>query len=171
MPKRPRKLFGISCSADGWFIEKHPKLDPVATMTEGIFIAGCVTGPKDIPATVVAGRGRCGARAGPDPAEGDLRSSRCAPASIEDKCSGCRICNDLCPFNAITFHRRSHGDGDQSGAVPGLRHVRGGLPGGRDQRHGLQQRADPGADRRLADAQPGIRAANACRVGSRRKRD
>src|SRR5512142_2241840 len=50
--KETAKLFGISCSADGWFIERHPKLDPVATMTEGIFIAGCNTGPKDIPNTV-----------------------------------------------------------------------------------------------------------------------
>ena len=49
------KTFGISCSADGWFIERHPKLDPVATMTEGVYIAGCVQGPKDIPASVVQG--------------------------------------------------------------------------------------------------------------------
>ncbi len=47
--------FGISCSMNGWFTEKHPKLDPVATMTEGIFIAGCVQGPKDIPASVAQG--------------------------------------------------------------------------------------------------------------------
>jgi len=44
--------FGISCSSNGWFTEKHPKLDPISTMTEGIFIAGCATGPKDIPASV-----------------------------------------------------------------------------------------------------------------------
>src|SRR5512135_3027022 len=53
--KEVAKLFGISSSADGWFIEKHPKLDPVATMTEGVFIAGCATGPKDIPNTVAQG--------------------------------------------------------------------------------------------------------------------
>ncbi|HLE73618.1 MAG TPA: CoB--CoM heterodisulfide reductase iron-sulfur subunit A family protein, partial [Anaerolineales bacterium] len=47
--------FGISCSANGWFTEKHPKLDPVATMTDGIFIAGCAAGPKDIPASVSQG--------------------------------------------------------------------------------------------------------------------
>jgi heterodisulfide reductase subunit A len=40
--KQTAQLFGLSCSSDGWLIEKHPKLDPVATMTEGIFIAGCV---------------------------------------------------------------------------------------------------------------------------------
>ncbi|HLO16107.1 MAG TPA: CoB--CoM heterodisulfide reductase iron-sulfur subunit A family protein, partial [Anaerolineales bacterium] len=45
--KEVAKLFGISCSADGWYIERHPKLDPVATMTEGILIAGAVQGPKD----------------------------------------------------------------------------------------------------------------------------
>ena len=47
--------FGISCSMNGWFTEKHPKLDPVATMTEGIFIAGACQGPKDIPASVAQG--------------------------------------------------------------------------------------------------------------------
>ena len=102
--KEVAKTFGISCSADGWFIEKHPKLDPVATMTEGIFIAGCVQGPKDIPASVVAGRGRRGPGPRPDRAEARSRWSRSAPASTRSSCSGCRICNDLCPFNAIIFH-------------------------------------------------------------------
>ena len=33
--KQTGQLFGISCSSDGWYIERHPKLDPVTTMTEG----------------------------------------------------------------------------------------------------------------------------------------
>jgi len=53
--KEVAKKFGISCSADQWFIEKHPKLDPVATMTDGVFIAGTCQGPKDIPASVAQG--------------------------------------------------------------------------------------------------------------------
>ena len=53
--KEVGKIFGISCSMDGWFIERHPKLDPVATMTDGIFIAGACQGPKDIPAAVSQG--------------------------------------------------------------------------------------------------------------------
>ena len=68
--KEVGKMFGISCSADGWFIERHPKLDPVATMTDGIFIAGVCQGPKDIPASCVARGGGGRARAGPHPAEG-----------------------------------------------------------------------------------------------------
>jgi len=53
--KEVGKMFGISCSTDGWFTEKHPKLDPMATMTEGVFIAGCAQGPKDIPSSVAQG--------------------------------------------------------------------------------------------------------------------
>ncbi len=100
--KETAKKFGISCSANGWFIERHPKLDPVATMTEGIFIAGVCQGPKDIPGSVSQGAaaaarvlGLIGQR------QVTLEPVR---ASIDqEKCSGCRICNNLCPFNAITF--------------------------------------------------------------------
>ena len=46
---------GISCSMAGWYTERHPKLDPVATMTDGVFVAGACQGPKDIPAAVAQG--------------------------------------------------------------------------------------------------------------------
>jgi heterodisulfide reductase subunit A len=42
----------LSRSRDGFYLEQHPKLAPVATPTEGIFIAGACQGPKDIPDTV-----------------------------------------------------------------------------------------------------------------------
>ncbi len=97
------KLFGISCSANGWFIEKHPKLDPVATMTEGIYIAGCAQGPKDIPASVSQGAAAA-ARVLGKIQQKEMALEPIRASVIEEKCSGCRICNDLCPFNAISFH-------------------------------------------------------------------
>jgi heterodisulfide reductase subunit A len=96
------KRFGISCSHDGWFIEKHPKLDPVATMTEGVFIAGCATGPKDIPATVAQGAAAA-ARVLGYIQQGEIEMEPIRAQVIVERCSGCRICNDLCPFNAIDF--------------------------------------------------------------------
>ncbi len=101
--KAVARLFGLSCSSDGWFIERHPKLDPIATMTEGVYIAGVVQGPKDIPASVVQGAAAA-ARA-----LGKIQQKEVAMEPIratinQDKCSGCRICNNLCPFNAILFH-------------------------------------------------------------------
>jgi heterodisulfide reductase subunit A len=95
--------FGIACSANGWFTEKHPKLDPVATMTEGIFIAGAATGPKDIPASVSQGSAAA-ARVLSYIEQGELALEPVRASVIQEKCSGCRICNDLCPYNAILFH-------------------------------------------------------------------
>jgi heterodisulfide reductase subunit A len=62
--KEVAKLFGISCSANGWYIEKHPKLDPVATMTEGIFIVGCAQGPRIFFQSVAQGAAACACSGG-----------------------------------------------------------------------------------------------------------
>ncbi len=97
------KQFGISCSSNGWFSEKHPKLDPISTMTEGIFIAGCATGPKDIPASVSQGSAAA-ARVISYIETGELALEPIRATVMEENCSGCRICNDLCPYNAILFH-------------------------------------------------------------------
>jgi heterodisulfide reductase subunit A len=43
---------GIELSPDGFFQEAHPKLRPVDTQIDGVFLAGCCQGPKDIPDTV-----------------------------------------------------------------------------------------------------------------------
>jgi heterodisulfide reductase subunit A len=83
-------------------IERHPKLDPVATMTEGVFIAGVCQGPKDIPASVSQGAAAAARVLGLI----GKRRVKLEPvrASVnQDQCSGCRICNNMCPFNAITF--------------------------------------------------------------------
>ena len=50
------RLVNISCDKDGWFIESHPKLDPVATTTDGVYIAGACQYPKDIPDSVAQAR-------------------------------------------------------------------------------------------------------------------
>jgi heterodisulfide reductase subunit A len=101
--KEVGKLFGIACSADNWYIERHPKLDPVATMTEGILIAGCAQGPKDIPASVVQGAAAA-ARVLGKIQQKEITMEPIRASIDQDKCSGCRICNNLCPFNAILFH-------------------------------------------------------------------
>jgi heterodisulfide reductase subunit A len=96
------RRFGITCSAEGWVIERHPKLDPVATMTEGVFAAGCALGPRDIPSSVATGA----AAAARILARIQQREMALEPVRAvidQGRCSGCRICNDLCPFSAIAF--------------------------------------------------------------------
>jgi heterodisulfide reductase subunit A len=94
------RTFGISLSPDGFFLEKHPKLAPIETATDGVFLAGTCQGPKDIPDSVVQG----GAAASAALTLMDIGSVTVEPftAYIDpERCSGCRICLNQCPYGAI----------------------------------------------------------------------
>ncbi len=96
------RLFGVSTDKYGWMIEKHPKLAPVETASDGVFIAGCAQGPKDIPDTVAQGNAAA-AMALQNINKGEVELEGFF-AIVDDKlCSGCRVCNDLCPYGAIIF--------------------------------------------------------------------
>jgi heterodisulfide reductase subunit A len=98
--KQVASTFGVSLSPDGFFLEKHPKLAPVDTATDGIFLAGSCQSPKDIPDSVAHG----GAAAASALAIMDAGSVTLEPFTAfidSEKCSGCQICADTCPFHAI----------------------------------------------------------------------
>ncbi|MGQ9706373.1 MAG: FAD-dependent oxidoreductase [bacterium] len=95
-------MFNIARTADGFFMEKHPKLAPVETANDGVFLAGCCQGPRDIPDTVSQG-GAAGIAALSLMDRGEVEIEGNIAVVNEDLCSGCRVCNTLCPFNAIEF--------------------------------------------------------------------
>jgi heterodisulfide reductase subunit A len=95
---------GISCSMAGWYTERHPKLDPVATMTDGVFVAGACQGPKDIPASVAQGAAAA-ARVMGMITKGEVMIEPIIASINEEACSGCRICNTMCPYNAIEYDK------------------------------------------------------------------
>jgi len=97
-----RRLFGLSRSPDGFFLERHPKLDPVATTTDGLFVAGCAQGPKDIP-DAVAQASAAAARMLATITKGVVEIDPVRAEVIEEYCSGCRTCNSLCPYSAIVY--------------------------------------------------------------------
>lgn len=96
------RLFRISRTKDGFFLEKHPKLDPVATPTEGIFVVGCCQGPKDIPDTV-AQASAAAARALAMISKGKVEIEAITAVVDDELCSGCKTCIPLCPYSAISF--------------------------------------------------------------------
>jgi heterodisulfide reductase subunit A2 len=96
------RKFSISRSKDGFFLEKHPKLDPVATTTDGVFVAGCCQGPKDIPDTV-AQAAAAAARVLSMISKGTVEIEAATSVIDEALCSGCKTCIGLCCYNAIYY--------------------------------------------------------------------
>ena len=95
-------LFGISRGADGFFAEAHVKLRPVETNTDGVFLAGCAQGPRDIPDTVT----HAGAAASMAIALMDKKEVTISPvvAAVDEKlCSACKTCLSVCPYTAIAY--------------------------------------------------------------------
>lgn len=104
-----RRMFNIACSTEGFFLEKHPKLAPVNTSFNGVFLGGSCQFPKDIPDTV--------AHAGAAAAEAltliDSKMIEIEPNTayiVEEKCSGCRTCIPICPFSAISRNERERAE-------------------------------------------------------------
>ena len=92
--------FGISRSPDGFFLEKHPKLAPVETATDGVYLAGTCQGPKDIPDSVAQG-GAAAAAALSLMDAGVVTLEPFTAYMDPNKCGGCRTCEGLCPYHAI----------------------------------------------------------------------
>ncbi len=101
--RKVAQLFGLGCDFSGFFIERHPKLDPILTMVEGIFIAGACQGPMAIPETVAQGAAAAVRSAGLI-SQGTVLMEPVRASINADQCSGCRICNNICPYSAIIFN-------------------------------------------------------------------
>jgi len=99
-----RRLLNLSCSMEGFFLERHPKLAPVSTMNDGMFIAGACQGPKDIPETVAQAEAAA-AEAVALTSRGFLTLEPNLAYIEEPLCSGCQVCIPLCPYTAIELDR------------------------------------------------------------------
>jgi len=99
------KKLHISQSIDGFLLEAHPKLRPMDTSTDGIFIAGCCQGPKDIQDTVSHASGAA-AQATVLLSKKELEIEPLIAVVNEDTCSGCGICISVCSYNAIELIKK-----------------------------------------------------------------
>ena len=96
------KTLKIGRDKDGFLAEAHPKLRPVESVTGGIFLTGAAQGPKDIPETV------CQASAAAAKviqllSKPELEHSPAVAKVRESHCTGCEMCVDACPFEAISL--------------------------------------------------------------------
>ncbi|RPJ54985.1 MAG: CoB--CoM heterodisulfide reductase iron-sulfur subunit A family protein [Acidobacteria bacterium] len=106
----------ISYDSYKFFSEAHPKLRPVETNTAGIFLAGACQAPKDIPESVAQASGAaskvCGLFSKDQLSREPLIAAvnRTAPP-LFSTCTGCFLCEAVCPYRAIERETISARDG------------------------------------------------------------
>jgi len=99
------KLLTLSKTLDGFFMESHPKLKPVDSPTQGVFISGCAESPKDIKDSVTQA-GAAAARASILLNAGKVKIEAITSRLLKDKCNFCGRCTKVCPYHAITLPDR-----------------------------------------------------------------
>ncbi|MBD3173711.1 MAG: 4Fe-4S dicluster domain-containing protein, partial [Armatimonadia bacterium] len=95
------QTLGIGCGSEGFYLERHPKLAPVQTAADGVFVAGACQGPKDIPDSVAQGA----AAAANILSLIDKGTFSIEPVTAvidEELCGGCRTCINMCPYSALS---------------------------------------------------------------------
>jgi len=98
------RILNVTRGTDGFFMESHPKLKPIDTAVDGIFLAGACQGPKDIPYSVAQGSGAA-ARAATILSKPTWKIEPIVAVVDPDKCRNvkvkCGICAQRCPYGAI----------------------------------------------------------------------
>ena len=99
--QRLQEMLGLQLTPDGFFLEAHPKLQPVDAATRGIFYAGCAEGPKDIKESVTQASAAA-VRAIRLMHKGEITTEPITSVIIAEQCKSCGKCAEVCPYNAIT---------------------------------------------------------------------
>ncbi|MEM2102145.1 MAG: FAD-dependent oxidoreductase [Candidatus Bathyarchaeia archaeon] len=98
--KELAEMLGIDLGPDSFFLEVHHKLRGVETKREGIFIAGCAQGPKDIRETTMESMATA-SKVATFLGKGKISVSPEVAFLIPDKCNLCGVCIEQCPTKAI----------------------------------------------------------------------
>jgi heterodisulfide reductase subunit A len=93
------RMLKIPIGTDGFMMEAHLKLRPVDTNVDGVFIAGTVSGPKDVSESIISG-GAAAARASIPMGNRKVRTEAITAVVDEDLCIGCGLCEEICPYGA-----------------------------------------------------------------------
>jgi heterodisulfide reductase subunit A len=98
--KHVAEMLKVPLTKDGFFLEAHMKLRPVDFATEGVFLCGMAHSPKYIDESI-AQACAAAARAATILSKKTIEMEGIIANVSEDLCSGCRICEYLCPYLAV----------------------------------------------------------------------
>lgn len=97
------KMLKLSCTGDNFLAEAHPKLRPVDTNSDGIFLAGTCQGPKDIPDTVAQAKAAASSALIPL-SMGKAKVEAIVSTIDQELCVGCGLCEVACVYSALSLH-------------------------------------------------------------------
>ncbi len=98
--RKLQEMLGLQLTSDGFFLEAHPKLQPVDAATRGIFYAGCAEGPKDIKESVTQASAAA-MRAVRLMCRGEISTEPITSEVLREQCKACGKCAEVCSYNAI----------------------------------------------------------------------
>ena len=104
-----RSVVKVGCGPDEFLREAHLKLRPVEAPTDGVYLAGTVTGPRSIIESVMSGSAAA-AKAASLLAKGYVDIEPIVASVDEEKCSGCAICLAMCPFGALSLTKKGENE-------------------------------------------------------------
>jgi heterodisulfide reductase subunit A len=103
------ELYKCAINADGFLNEAHPKLRPVDMSVDGLFVAGLCNYPKPLNETIAQAKAAA-ARAASILSQTEMTLDA-IKSFVTDKCDGCALCLDVCPYRAIKLEDYAGGDG------------------------------------------------------------
>jgi heterodisulfide reductase subunit A len=102
-------ILGLARRPDRFFEIAHPKMRPVEAHIDGVFIAGCASGPKEIQVSIAQG-GAAASKAMRLLLRGELELDPVKAFVDTEKCIGCKLCVDTCPSKAIHVEKTAFVD-------------------------------------------------------------
>ena len=103
--KKIAEMLKVPLTKDGFFLEAHMKLRPVDFQTDGVFLCGMAHSPKFIEESISQACAAA-ARAATILSKKELEMEGIVASVDEDLCSGCRICEYLCPYSAVEMKEK-----------------------------------------------------------------
>jgi heterodisulfide reductase subunit A len=92
-------LFKCGQNEDGFLNEAHPKLRPVDMSVDGLFVAGLCNYPKPVDEAI--SQAKAAASRANVILSREAMSLDAVKSSVTERCDGCALCVDVCPYRAI----------------------------------------------------------------------
>jgi heterodisulfide reductase subunit A len=102
------KTLSVPCSSDGFYLESHVQLRPVDSYVDGIFICGMAHFPKTIEESIAQAKAAA-SRVVILLSKGHVRAEPIVSSCDAEKCIGCGLCENFCPYSAINMVKKEKG--------------------------------------------------------------